>query len=282
MTDDISPLPTGSESPFDAIRRATPEGREYWSGRDLQPLLGYSVWRDFANAIERARIAAINSGQDVTSNFAGARKISGTKPAEDFHLSRFACYLVAMNGDPRKPEIAAAQTYFAIRTREAETAPAMPTGPELLARAVLEAAEMIKAKDRVIGVLATKVGDDAPLVARARNHANGTGEKNRTQFFREIKQWAHAEHQITVKQEHVLEFLSTRKLNLFTRTDGQATAFAIEHGYAVNRQGTAGNGHNWTTGRLTPLGQAYAWERIVRFFEANGTLELPRQIGGVA
>lgn len=120
MNNDITRASGDGSSPFDAIRRVTPEGREYWSARELQPLLGYAVWRDFANAIERARIAAANSGHDVTSNFAGARKITETKPAEDFHLSRFACYLIALNGDPRKPEIAAAQTYFVIRTREAE------------------------------------------------------------------------------------------------------------------------------------------------------------------
>lgn len=118
----------GDQSPFDGIRRITPEGREWWSARDLMPLLGYSVWRDFANAIQRAKIAAHNSGHDVTSLFAGALKnpgAEGGRPAEDYHLARFACYLIAMNGDPRKPEIAAAQTYFAIKTREAETRPAI-------------------------------------------------------------------------------------------------------------------------------------------------------------
>ena len=123
-------IPTSGGSPFDSIRRVTPEGREFWSARELMPLLGYSVWRDFANAIQRARIACANSGSDVTSNFAGARKISGTKPAEDHHLSRYACYLNALNGDPRKAEIAAAQTYFVIKTREAETRPAV-NGAEL-------------------------------------------------------------------------------------------------------------------------------------------------------
>lgn len=154
MHNDNSPASTRVGSPFDAIRRVTPEGREYWSARDLQPLLGYSIWRDFANAIERAKIAAFNSGHDVTSNFAGARKISGTKPAEDFHLSRFACYLVAMSGDPRKPEVAAALAYFAIRTREAEVAPSVaPTGSELLALAVLEAQQMLTEKDEQIAEL---------------------------------------------------------------------------------------------------------------------------------
>lgn len=119
---DITPASSAGASPFDGIRRTTPEGREYWSARDLMPLLGYDSWRRFADAIKRAKIAAHTSGRDVTSNFAGAVKISETKPAEDHHLSRFACYLIAMSGDPRKPEVAAALAYFAIRTREAETA----------------------------------------------------------------------------------------------------------------------------------------------------------------
>lgn len=117
---------TGDQSPFDAIKRVTPEGREYWSARELMPLLGYGAdWRNFHGAIERARATCSNSGTDPVTNFVGATKITGTKPAQDVHLSRYACYLVAMNGDPRKPEIATAQTYFAIKTREAETRPAI-------------------------------------------------------------------------------------------------------------------------------------------------------------
>lgn len=112
-------------SPFDAIRIVTPEGREYWSARELMPLLGYNNWRDFANAISRAKVSAQNSGYDVTTLFAGALKKSDGRPAEDYHLARYACYLIALNGDPRKPEIAAAQTYFVIKTREAETRPAL-------------------------------------------------------------------------------------------------------------------------------------------------------------
>lgn len=122
-----------SSSPFDGIRITTPEGREYWSARELMPLLGYNNWRDFANAIQRAKIAAHNSGHNVTSLFAGALKKSDGRPAEDYHLARFACYLVAMSGDPRKPEVAAALAYFAIRTREAETAqPAVGTSFDVM------------------------------------------------------------------------------------------------------------------------------------------------------
>lgn len=128
-TNDISTVRDGA-SPFDAIRRVTPEGREYWSARELMPLLGYEKWERFVDAIDRAKISAHNAGYQVTDHFPGAGKmIEAGKGAQrtvvDFHLSRFACYLIALNGDPRKPEIAAAQTYFVIRTREAETRPAV-------------------------------------------------------------------------------------------------------------------------------------------------------------
>lgn len=88
------------------------------------PLLGYGKWERFADAIARAKLSASNAGYDVAQNFPAAGKVSGLRgPAQaDYHLSRYACYLIALNGDPRKPEIAAAQTYFVIKTREAETA----------------------------------------------------------------------------------------------------------------------------------------------------------------
>lgn len=112
-------------SPFDAIRHVTGEGREYWSARALMSLLGYEKWERFAEAISRAKIAARNAGYDPATQFPGAGKMVPTgsgarRTIEDYHLSRYACYLVALNGDPRKPEIAAAQTYFVIKTREAE------------------------------------------------------------------------------------------------------------------------------------------------------------------
>lgn len=109
-------------SPFDAVRKTQEDGTEYWSARDLMPLLGYGAdWRNFTSAIERAKLTAGNQGMEAETLFGGVTEKSGGRPREDFHLSRYAAYLVAMNGDPRKPEVAAAQSYFAVRTREAET-----------------------------------------------------------------------------------------------------------------------------------------------------------------
>ena len=112
-------------SPFDAIKQTRPDGTEFWSARDLMPMLGYSKWQDFESAIERAKLAAEVQGHDVETLFMGVHKKTGGRPQQDYELARFACYLVAMNGDPRKPEIAAAMAYFAVKTREAETRPAL-------------------------------------------------------------------------------------------------------------------------------------------------------------
>ena len=106
-------------SPFDAIRQHD----DRWSARDLMPLLGYEKWERFLSAIQRAAVAARNAGHDPYEAFSHLREEgTGGRPRDDYRLTRYACYLVAMNGDPRKPEIAAAQTYFATKTREAEVA----------------------------------------------------------------------------------------------------------------------------------------------------------------
>lgn len=128
MTDEQLPMPSGGQTQpkgFEQMKRVNAHGAEYWSARDLQEMLGYNHWRNFEKAIGKAITSCGQSGNDPLHHFARARKpIMGGKGAvqevADFHLSRFACYLIAQNGDPRKPEIAFAQKYFAIQTRRQE------------------------------------------------------------------------------------------------------------------------------------------------------------------
>lgn len=157
---------TGREgtSPFDAIRQTRPGGSEFWSARDLQDVMAYTRWAGFKIPIERAMKAAANQGHDVTSHFQGSAKVvdrpqGGGSAHEDFHLTRFAAYLVAMNGDPNKPEVAAAQAYFAIQTRIAETAPTAPAIPQSYAaalRAAADEAERADAAERKVAELTPK------------------------------------------------------------------------------------------------------------------------------
>ncbi len=122
--EDQNLVPTQNKS-FEALKQINAHGAEYWSARDLQLLFGYSQWRRFEDAIKRAIISCKTSGNKNHNHFAGAGKMvdlgSGSeREIPDYHLSRFACYLIAQNGDPRKTEIANAQKYFAVQTRRQE------------------------------------------------------------------------------------------------------------------------------------------------------------------
>ncbi len=101
------------------------ENIECWSARELQPILGYARWENFFNAIEKAKTACENAGENVSNHFREITKMVGVgsgaqREIEDIALTRYACYLIAQNGDPSKPSVAFAQTYFAVQTRKQE------------------------------------------------------------------------------------------------------------------------------------------------------------------
>jgi DNA-damage-inducible protein D len=114
-------------SPFDQIKQIDESGNEYWLATDLLASMGYRTWKRIKDTVERAKISARNSGVNISYHFVNVVQMTqiGDSQAfretlKDYKLSRYACYITAMNGDPRKPEIAAAQSYFALLTRDAE------------------------------------------------------------------------------------------------------------------------------------------------------------------
>lgn len=111
---------------FEEIKKIREDGTEYWNARELSEVLQYIQWRNFAKVIDRAKLACKNSGRNIDDDFAEVSKIveagATHKKVIDYELSRYACYLIVQNGDPRKEVIALGQTYFAIQTRRQEVA----------------------------------------------------------------------------------------------------------------------------------------------------------------
>ena len=121
----MSELIKYSEQTFESIKHINEYGEEYWLARELQSVLEYARWENFSKAIDRAQKACANTGFEVDDHFREVTKMvqlgSGAERAvDDVMLSRYACYLVVMNGDPNKEVIAVGQTYFAVKTRQQE------------------------------------------------------------------------------------------------------------------------------------------------------------------
>lgn len=114
-----------SEEIFENIKHINEYGQEFWYARELREVLNYTQWRRFKETIDRAKEACKKSGNEVNDHFAGVDKMinlakGAVREVEDYMLTRYACYLIVMNGDSRKEVIALGQTYFAVKTRQQE------------------------------------------------------------------------------------------------------------------------------------------------------------------
>lgn len=113
-----------SEQTFESIKHYTEDGEEFWFARELQKVLEYTEWRNFSTVIDKAKMACANSGLDPEGDFVDVNKIveagATHKTVDDMMLSRYACYMIVQNGDPRKEVVAVGQTYFAVKTRQQE------------------------------------------------------------------------------------------------------------------------------------------------------------------
>jgi DNA-damage-inducible protein D len=122
----MSELNVAEYKRFEDIKHIRDDKSEYWSARELSTVLEYTQWRNFTKVIDKAMLACKTSGHDVLSDFAEVSKIveagATSKPMKDYALSRYACYLIVQNSDPRKEVVALGQTYFAIQTYRQEVA----------------------------------------------------------------------------------------------------------------------------------------------------------------
>lgn len=253
-------------SPFDQIRQEDENG-EFWSARDLQPVMEYDQWRRFVDSIERAMAACRNSGQRVEDHFAASGKITKnarghTRVLDDFRLSRHGAYLTAINGDPRKEAIANAQAYFAEQTRKQEIAEQRATAEASSSADVVDVRDVraLKRFHEAFGAALEKIDEQAeqierermgrmieaagrqaaeeeiavlePKAAQADHHRAADGLMTIGDLANKLKAWAKDECNAKVLHQEVWDFC--RELGLLMKSKNtvrknRVTSFAIEN-----------------------------------------------------
>jgi DNA-damage-inducible protein D len=210
------------QAPFEKIKRVDPDSNEFWSARELAPLLEYSTWQKFKEVVLRAQIACENSGHDVNDHFNRAVKVvelgsDAKREVEDMHLSRYACYLVVQNADPNKEVVALGQTYFAVQTRRQELADEAVDPSQLENKRRLLLRERVKHQNRDLASAAKSAGVISNFdFAVFQNHGykglyNGLGAED-----------IHKRKQLK-KSQQILDHMGTTELaaNLFRSTQAE-------------------------------------------------------------
>lgn len=261
-----------SPSPFDAIRHTDANGLEFWSARDLMHPLGYSQWRDFSSAIERGRAALEMDGQDPDVHIAGLRASANGRGAAqtraDYRMTREGAYAVVQGGDPRKPQIAGAWSYFRVKTREAEIREA--TGHFNIPRTLPEALRYAAAQAEQIAIQAAEIEAKAQELTSARpkvllvdTFIEGDGDPTTIRVLA---------NQLKIGERELREFLVGRKIiyrkqdRRYSRSQGRITPEHSWHAYAQYKEWfterdqpdapRAWNGQLRTTLYVTPIGKS--------------------------
>lgn len=219
LTDLDSPQ---ADTPFERIRQIDPDGVEFWSARDLMPVLEYTKWQNFKTVLLKAQIACENSGNDPADHFTDASKMvtlgsDAKREVEDMHLSRYACYLIVQNADPAKEVVALGQTYFAVQTRRQEVADAEALAELTEDQRRLLLRQRIKAQNTDLASAAKSAG-----VITAVDFAIFQNHGYRGLYNGLTAQDIHKRKQLK-KSQHILDHMGTTELaaNLFRSTQAE-------------------------------------------------------------